>query len=102
MSSLTILFIDKLNVWLQIFANKINTVTLHPVNKHLSFFFYRNEILYNHKLDENILKTLIQRNILPTGPNKKMKLIIYNDKFKTSHFPIKNNSLTQLEFKKKN
>ena len=26
---------------------------------------------YNDKFDENILKTLIQRNILPTDPNKK-------------------------------
>ena len=28
------------------------------------------------QLDENILKTLIQRNVLPTDPNKKIKLII--------------------------
>ena len=25
---------------------------------------------YNYKLDENILKALIQRNILPADPNK--------------------------------
>ena len=42
-------------------ANKINTVTLHPVNKHLSSFFYRIRMHYN-KLDGNILKTLIKRN----------------------------------------
>ena len=35
--------------------------------------FYRNQMHYNYKLDENILKTLIQRNILPTDPNKKNK-----------------------------
>ena len=46
----------------------------------------------NYKLDENILKTLIQRNILPTNPKKKKKLIIYYDKFKTSSLVIKNNS----------
>ena len=28
---------------------------------------------YNYKLDENILKTLIQKNILPTDPNEKKK-----------------------------
>ena len=38
---------------------------------------------YNYKLDENILKTLIKRNILPTDPNKKIKFIIYHNKFKT-------------------
>ena len=47
---------------------------------------------YNYKSDEKILKTLIQRNILPTDPNKKIKLIIYYNKSKTSNFVIKNNS----------
>ena len=28
---------------------------------------------YNYKLDENISKMLIKRNILPTDPNKKNK-----------------------------
>ena len=61
-------------------ANKINTVTLHPVIKHLSNFFYCNQMHYNYKSDKNILKTLIQRNILPTDSNSKIKLIIYYDK----------------------
>ena len=30
-------------------------------------------MLYNYKLDENIFKMLIQRNITPTDPNKKIK-----------------------------
>ena len=47
---------------------------------------------YNNKLDENILKTLIQRNILLTDPNEKLKLIIYHNKFKTSNLVINNNS----------
>ena len=37
------------------------------------------------------LKMLIKRNILPTDPNKKIKLIYYN-KFKTSNLVINNNS----------
>ena len=32
--------------------------------------FYRNQMHYNYKLDENISKTLVQRNILHTDPNK--------------------------------
>ena len=40
-------------------------------------FFYRNQMHNNYKSDEKILKTLIHRNILPTDPNKKIKLIIY-------------------------
>ena len=47
---------------------------------------------YNYKSDEKILKSLTHRNILPTDPNKKIKLIIYYYKFKTSNFVIKNNS----------
>ena len=54
--------------------------------------FYCNQMLYNYKSDEKILKTLIHRDILPTDPNKKIKLIIYYNKFKTSNLVIKNNS----------
>ena len=56
---------------------------------------------YNYKLDQNILKTLIQRNILPTDPNKKIKLIIYHDKFKTSNLVINNNSSPSVGVLKK-
>ena len=45
---------------------------------------------YNYKSDEKILKTLIYKNILPTDPNKKIKLIYY--KFKTSNLVMRNNS----------
>ena len=48
---------------------------------------------YSYKLDENIFKTLIKRNLLHTDPNKKkQKLIIYYYKFKTSNLVISNNS----------
>ena len=52
-------------------ANKINSPTFHPVNKHLPNFFYSDQMDYNYKLDGNIFKILIQRNILPIDPNKK-------------------------------
>ena len=48
--------------------NKINTTAFHPINKHLSNLFLPHD---NYKLDENILISLIQRNILPTDSNKK-------------------------------
>ena len=47
---------------------------------------------YIFKSDEKKLKTLIHRNILPTAPNKKRKLIIYYNKFKTYDLVTKNNS----------
>ena len=91
MGFLTILLMNKLNVWSKMLTNKINSVLPHPVNKHISNFFYRNQMHYNYKSDETILKTLIHKNILPTDPNKKIKLIIYY-KFKTSNLVIRNNS----------
>ena len=44
----------------------------------------------------------IHRNILPTNPNKKTKLIIYYNTFKTSTLVIKNIPLPRLGFCKKN
>ena len=57
---------------------------------------------YNYKLDENISKTLIQINIIPTDPNKKIKLIIYYFKFKTTNLVIKNNSSPSIGVLQKN
>ena len=54
--------------------------------------FYRNQMHYNYKSNEKILKTLIHRNIFPTDPNKKIRLIIHYNKFKTSNLVIRNNS----------
>ena len=45
MGFLTILLMSKLNVWLKILTNKINTVPLHSVNKD----FYRTTIM-NEKI----------------------------------------------------
>ena len=56
--------------------------------------FYRNQMHYNYKSDEKIMKTLIHKNILPTDPNKKIKLIIYYNKFKTSNL-VSSNLLKQ-------
>ena len=78
------------------------TVLLHPVNKQISNFFYRNQMHCNYKSDEKLLKTLIHRNIHPTYPNKKIKLIIYYNKFKTSNLVIRNNSSPSIGVLQKN
>ena len=39
MGFLTILLMNKLNVWFKMLTNKINTVLLYPVNKHISNIF---------------------------------------------------------------
>ena len=58
--------------------------------------FYRNQMHYNYKSDEKIMKTLIHKNILPTDPNKKIKLMIYYNKFKTSNLVIRKNSFPSI------
>ena len=50
--------------------------TTPPSQQTFIKLFYRNQMHYNYKSDEKILKTLIQRNIHPTDPNKKNKTYI--------------------------
>ena len=44
------------------------------------------------------LKNLIPKNVLPTDPTKEIRLVIYNNKFKTSSLIIINNSSPPLNF----
>ena len=44
-----------------------------------------------------MLKTLIQKNVLSTDPTKKVRLIIYYNKFKTSNLIISNNTSLSTE-----
>ena len=70
MSSLTIFLMNKLNVW---FLN-VNLQNEHcntSPNKQAFIKLFRKQIYYNYKWDESILKTWIQRNVLPTYPNKR-------------------------------
>ena len=53
---------------------------------------YKTQFHSNYKIDEHILKNLIQKNVLPIDPTKKIRLIIYYNKFKTSNIIISNNS----------
>ena len=46
--------------------------------------YYKKQFHSNYKIYEQILKNLIQKNVLPTDPTKKVRLIIYYNKFKTS------------------
>ena len=68
-----ILLTNKLNVQLKMPADKINSATLHIINKYSSNF-----LPWPNKLQleiRNISKTLIKRNILPTDPNKKQNFL---------------------------
>ena len=63
--------------------------------------FYRNQMHHIYKLDQNISKTLIKRNILPLVQLKKIKPI-YKNKVKTSNFVFNNNSPFSIGILQKN
>ena len=96
MGFLTILLMNKLNISLKMLTNKINTVPLRPVNKHISNIFTATKCTTIINQMKKIFNILIQRNILTTDFNKKIKLIIYYNKFKSSNFVIKYNSSSSM------
>ena len=73
MGFLTILLMNKLNVWSKIVNQQNKQCTTPSSQQTYIKLFYRNQMHYNYKSDEKILKTLIHKNILPTDPNKKNK-----------------------------
>ena len=80
-------YLGSISSLIQISLNIIDIFCLHI------FFWIRSNPFQNfQKKKKKKKKTLIHRNILPTNPNKKIKLIIYHNKFKTSNLVIRNNS----------
>ena len=59
--------------------------------------YYKNQFHSNYKIDEHIFKKIIHGNVLPTDPAKKVRLIIYSKKFKTSNIIISNNTSPSTE-----
>ena len=45
-----------------------------------------------------VVDDLIQKNVSPTDPTKKVRLIIYYNKFKTSNLIISNNNAPPMNF----
>ena len=54
--------------------------------------FYKNQMHKTIKKDEQVITNVINRHIKPTKPQKQIKLIIYNTKYKTSNLIVKNNT----------
>ena len=90
----TTLLIPKLNNSLI----NLNNLTDNNLNQKQSInFYYKKQFHSNYKIDEQILKNLIHKNVLPTDPTKKVRLIIFNNKFKTSNLIIFNNASPSIE-----
>ena len=59
--------------------------------------FYCSQFHQNYKLEERSMKNIIKQNISPVDTNKKIKLIIYYRKFKTSNLLLHNNPSKNTE-----
>ena len=76
------------------FNNKPEQPNIEQILNHKKSInlYYKKQFHCNYKIDEHILKYLIQKSVLPTNPTKKVRLIIYYNKFKTSNQIISNNT----------
>ena len=54
--------------------------------------YYRNQMHYNNKLDEQVITNIIKRHIKPIENLKQIKLIVNYTKFKTSNLIVKNST----------
>ena len=74
------------------FIDKTEQHNIDNILKHKQWInlYYKNQFHSNYKIDEHILKKPYPKNILPTNPTKKVRLIIYYNKFKNPSliFPI--------------
>ena len=80
----------------------INKTEQHNIDNTLNHdrsikLYYKNQFYSNYKIDEHVLKNLIQKNVLPIDPTKKLWLIVYYNKFKTTNLIISNNSSPSTE-----
>ena len=75
------------------FINKTEPHNIENILNHKQSInlYHKNQFHSNYKIDEHILKNVIQKNVLPTDPTKKVRLIIYYNKLKTSNQIIFNN-----------
>ena len=82
----------------------INKTDQHNIDNDLNHkqsinLYYKNQFHCNYKIDKHRLKkNIIQKNVLPTDPTKKDRLIIYYNKSKTSNLIISNNISPSTEF----
>ena len=101
MGFLTILLMNKLNVWSKMLTNKINSVLLDPVNKHILNFFIVTKYTTIINPMKKYWKLWFTKTYSPLIL-KKMKLIRYYNKFKTSNLVIRNNSSPSVGVLQKN
>ena len=76
----------------------INKTEQHNIDNTLNHkqsinLYNKNQFHCNYKIKKKLIK-----NVLPTDPSKKIRLIIYDNKFQTSNQIISNNSSPTTEF----
>ena len=71
--------------------NKNNNTTNNNNTNRINLY-YRNQMYYNYKSDEQAITNIIKRHLKPIEKQKQIKLTIYYTKFKTSKLIVKNNT----------
>ena len=69
------------------------TSTEPPIN-----LYYKNYISIHYKIDEDIIKDIVNKNVRPTDPSRKINLIIYYKSKKTSNLLLRNRPATSKTY----
>ena len=82
------LFDQTLNRFLQ---QKYDNDNVNHDNKNSIKIFYHNQMQTNYKLEERVIKDLLQRNIQCISPNDKLNIIFYYKNKRTCNLVMRNN-----------
>ena len=82
------LFDQTLNRFLQ---QKYDNDNVNHDNKNSIKIFYHNQMQTNYKLEERVIKDLLQRNIQCISPNDKLNIICYYKNKRTCNLVMRNN-----------
>ena len=85
---------QQIKLYLQNIHKNNNTINNNNANR--INVYYRNQMHYNYKLDEQAITNIIKRHVKSIKKQKQIKLIIYYTKFKISNFIVKNNTIAKI------
>ena len=80
----------------QYLDNTFNNQQIKTKTNHIQVF-YKNQMHERYKIDERVIKEIVQNNTKCNDPNKKLKIIFYYKNNKTSNLVMRNNLNKPLE-----
>ena len=73
------------------FLNKVHSPPVNKDNSEIIPVYYKNRMNSSYKVDENIIKKIINDNVSCKNDNTKLQLIIYYNNLKTKSIVMRNN-----------